>query len=714
MLTGLVAPLVVAMLALAIVLVVGALPAHEPLRRVVTSAGPLLAVVAVHLPLPVAALAGLIPDGPITADLVAAGWSPSWTASLVAGAIALAALALAATHQRSAVIAALLPLTAATATVLVLLPVDTPDLAVLLAVPVLALAIELAALVTVRDAFWSRVTRPTALTTEVIGITVFGLAAVTLVPWVLLAPAAAADPALALAIAVVGLAWAVAAARRVIAGGWRQDAVVGTLVLGSLHLVAAVEVGAPGTALVPWLLLAVAAASLAWLPLRAPDGRAVHRGWPGAIAAGVAGVTGAVATSWTSVDVVVVGGLAAVILGAHAWAAARAAVGDAAAALAVLLPAAVATVLLVAVSPGASALPATGRTLVVVGLLLGLAAVSDRVPVGADLVRAVAAGVAMWAPAGSWHVLGLDGGQRFVLDLGAIHAGAIAVCALAVIWLGLDALRRARPWLVALAAPVAVRGVVAGLLVLGVPVAATGLVLLGAAAITLVVALVATGRGGCRPWWSAAVSAPTGWLLLGDDPTLRAWVTVAFGAAIVAAGLLRRRPVVGHLGGVVVTHRALAAARRSREVTATDLWVLPIAAQLWAAGWYARRGGTSSWLADVPPMLLVVGPGARRAAGGRSRLAHPAGRNDRGHSPWSAAVRSPPRGAARGRVARARRRRHRGDPGGRRLRADLGVAGGGRVRAARRGGRDRAVGDLPRRVGASAHRGDRRALRLRR
>jgi hypothetical protein len=54
------------------------------------------------------------------------------------------------------------------------------------------------------------------------------------------------------------------------------------------------------------------------------------------------------------------------------------------------------------------------------------------------------------------------------------------------------------------------------------------------------------------------------------------------------------------------------------EVRALDVWVLPVAAQLWVAGAVTRRRtGTSSWVTDVPPLLLVTLPAlAERVAGG--------------------------------------------------------------------------------------------------
>jgi hypothetical protein len=115
----------------------------------------------------------------------------------------------------------------------------------------------------------------------------------------------------------------------------------------------------------------------------------------------------------------------------------------------------------------------------------------------------------------------------------------------------------------------------------------------------------------------ASVAALPGWLLLGDAAELRAWTTVAAGAAVVAVGVRSRQLVVAHLGGVVMvlgTWWLLSLA----EVAATDLWVLAGRAPAVDRRGVTRRArGTSSWLVDVPPLLLVAVPAlAERLAGG--------------------------------------------------------------------------------------------------
>jgi hypothetical protein len=588
-----------------------ALPA---VARVPQVAGGVLGVAAVHLPLAVGVLtAGA--DRWFGRDLAAAGWTTSWELTLLSAGLATGVVGAVASRLRSRVLAGFVPVSAATAAILVAAPAATPDAVVVLVVPVLAATLQLAALATVRDPFWSGVTRVAAGATEVLGLAVVPVALwVVLQPW---APAEPADPATVTAWAVVGLAWAFALTRRVVVTTWRRDLAVAAAGMVVLHVVAAVAVVSPGTMLRPWLLLAAAVGSLVWVPFGGSSGtrRAVDAGWPAAIGLAVGSTSLALAVAWTSPHVVPVALLAVTVLALHAAAAARATAGDGASALAALLPAAVGIVLLAASAPGAGGIPAPGRAVGAVALLLVLAAISDRVPLAADLVRVTAAAVAAVAPAASVSVVGLDLGQRVVLDLGAAHAGAIPVTVLAATWLVVAAVRNGRPWLAALAAPVAVRAVLSISLVLGAPVPWVGVGLLVVAGVAAVV-LADTGRWRLPAAALVLVAAPTGWLLLGDDPTLRAWATIATGAVLVAAGVLRRNVVVGQLGGVVATvgvWRLFALA----EVTAADVWVLPVAVQLAVAGRLARRRGASSWVADVPPLLLVAVPAlGERLAGG--------------------------------------------------------------------------------------------------
>jgi hypothetical protein len=603
--------------------------APEPLRP----AGPSLAIGALVLPLVAAATVAVVPSGGagwLQADLAAAGWATRWELTLLTGCLAIAVLVVGATRQRSSILAAQAPIAAALTVLLVLVDDRTPDLAALLALPVLALVVELAAVATVRDRFWGRITRTAAGAVELSGLLVLPWLA-----WVLLAPqpsGAAGVGEWALATAVVGVAWMGAAGRRWSADGARRDGVVVTVALAGLHLATAIEVASPGSALVPWALVVLGVVSTGWipglLPFGSPRGEARDRtapvevagGWPAAIGVAVTMAFLALVTGWSSSQLpwLALGGLAVLFL--HVRAAADAERGDASASLALLLPASIAIILAAANAPALTSLPSGLHAVLVVGALLALATAADRIAPAADLVRVVAVMAALWLPEVAWTEVGADPDQTLVLDLLGPTREAVAVTLLASAWLVLDAVRRARPRIAALAAPVLVRGVVAAGLLAGLPLPIAGMMLLVTGAAALAV-LGLMGSSAAAPWRFpagvlAAATILPGWLLLGSDERLRAWTLVVYGATAIAAGVLRRRPVVGHVGGVVTT-LGVWWLFSLEGVVGTDLWVLPVAAQLWVAGVAARRGGTSSWIADVPPLLLVVVPAlAERLAGG--------------------------------------------------------------------------------------------------
>jgi hypothetical protein len=616
-----------------VVVVAGAVllaAAPAPLRV----AGPSLASAAVVLPLVAAATAALVPGGGpawLATDLAVAGWATRWDLTVLIGCSAVAILVAGATRQRSAVLAAQVPLAAVLTVVLVLVEERTPELASLLALPVLALIIELAAVASVRDRFWVRITRPVAGATELVGL--------LLLPWVAWVlsvpqPAGAAGVAeWALAAAVVAVAWMGAAARRWVAVGGRRDLVVATVGLAGFHLAAAIEVAVPGSPFVPWSLVLLASASLGWIPgLRAlvaapgddldrPGSGEIAGGWPAAIGLAVTAVLLTLVTGWSSSQLPWLALGCLVVLLVHIRAVAAAERGDASAGLAVLLPAAVAFVLSVANAPAMLALPDAVHAVLIVGALLGVATATDRVAPAADLVRVVAAAAALTLPTLTWSQVGTDPDQALVLDLFRPAREALVVALLATGWLVVDAIRRDRPRVAAIAAPVVVRAALTVALLAGLSLPAAGVMLLvlGTAAL-VVVALVPAASAGAR--WRipagvlAAVTTLPGWLLLGQADHLRAWTLVAYGAAAIGVGVLRRRPILAHAGGVVATLGTWWLFSLG-GVVGTDLWVLPVAAQLWVAGVLARRRGTSSWIADVPPLLLVVVPAlAERLAGG--------------------------------------------------------------------------------------------------
>jgi hypothetical protein len=603
----------------------GALP---PPAVVVLAAG--LAVVAVRAPgapavlavasvlLPVAIAAATAADlvGRLGPDLVAAGWATRWDVSVVVGLLALGVLAVVATRREDAVAAAATPVVALLTGVLVVADGRTPQLAALLVVPVLALTIELAALATVRDRFWSRTIRPVAVAGEVLG-----LALVPVALWLVLDRGAVGSPSsdLALVAAVLAAAWCAAAARRVVAGGWRRDLVVALSGTTVLFLGAAAALGWPGAPGAAWVVVGGAVASVAWLPSRAsrPAGAPrIERGWPAAIAMVVTATGLAVTAVWSTATLPGVATVAAGALLLHVGEAARAHREDAAAALAVLLPATILLFVVVAAAPALTVLTPAVRAVALAAMLLVLAATSDRVPVAADLTRATAALAALVVPAGPLPWRGTDPDQLLVLDLLRPTPEALLVTLLVTAWLLLDASRHGRPRIAAFAVPVALRGwlAVAAAATLALPVA--GVVLLVVAAVLAGVAAVVAGPLRLPAVVAAVTWTLPGWMLLGAADHLRAWTLVVYGAIAVSAGLLRRQPPLAHLGGVVTTLGTWWLFSQA-DVTATDVWMLPVAAQLWIAGALARRRGTSSWIADVPPLLLVAVPAlAERLAGG--------------------------------------------------------------------------------------------------
>jgi hypothetical protein len=575
-------------------------------------AAPVLAFTAVHLPLVVVLLEPLAPRAAFVADLLAAGWGvDAWRVGVLAGVLAVGMLAVTATRWRRGVFALAALISAATTSVLVAIVASTPEVVTLLALPVLALAVELAALATGGDAFWRRYTGPAAQFAEVAGAFLVPLAIVA-AAMPLSATDRAADADLGVAVAVIAVAWLTAAGRRAIGATWRSDVVAWLVGIAAIHVAAAVALLYPGAAVRLGLFVGVAAASLLWLPL--PD-RDAAGGDPrrAAITLVVVASVLALVTSWQTTWVLPVAGLLAVVLAVHAHAASQLAIEDASLHLAALLPTSVGVVAATA-APGSVGVPSWLRAALAVVVLLAFAATTDRLPMAADLLRLTAAVVAYLAPLEP-VIAGDSWAQASAIVAVVASPAAIVVTLVAAGWLVTDAWRLRRPWLAAFAAPVLVRALVS-IAVGKVPLVACGLVLLVLAGAALVVALtVETLRLPAGTF--ALVAGVIGWGLLGNADHLRAWTIVAAGAALVSAGLLRRDQLVGHLGGMVMTLGTwwlLGIA----DVTATDVWVLPVAAQLWVAGWMARRrNGTSSWLTDVPPMLLVVIPAlGERLVGG--------------------------------------------------------------------------------------------------
>jgi hypothetical protein len=625
-LTGLVpaAWAVVAVAGLGLVLARGADGPLVPVRRAVA---PTLALLAVHLPLAVQLFASIPGSGGPLADLQAAGWAPSgWVSTLGVGMAAVAVLAVSASWSCSSLVAGLTPLTGGAAVLAALLPPGTPRLALFVVPAVVAVAIELATLATAHDGLWAGPTRRLALATEVVGAVVASQTVVIALAtrYGLVAP----DPELAVMLAVLAVAWAVAGLRRWLQDGTASAVLPVALGLVAVHLAGALAVaGAPPLLQVVLLLLA-AGGTLAWSGwVPAVD---LGDGPVGHLAAVVAIVLLSAATAVGFDQDVLLLVLASVptVVGLHLRAAmaVRRRSEDLLTGLAV--PTALA--LVVAIAWLLSALPgaiASFAGLAGLAAVLAFAWCLDERPAVADAIRLAAALGGLRVLVVGWPAVPLIGAS-LVGDPGLGEYGWLAIVGLRLLpaallpaglvaaWLLLDALRTRRPRIAVLAAPVLIRAVGALALTLGLSPSLTGVVLIASA--VGAVWLLLAGPVPIRPAAGAglAVALPVGWLLVADDPTLRAWVLLAGGLAVVAAGALTRDAVVAHLGGVTAVLGTWQWAA-ILEVTALDLWLLPVAVHLAVAGLRARRvGSVSSWVAYVPPLLLVAVPAVVERIGG--------------------------------------------------------------------------------------------------
>jgi hypothetical protein len=673
LLGGPIAPLAVAVVALLLVLAATLVPVRrwvdgrvevDPLRRAIPdSAGPALAILAVFLPLVVAVLDAWPGTGGVLRSLTVAGWLPTdWLVIALTGAIAVAALALVATRRASMPLAIVTLATAIAAGITTILPAGTPRLAVLIAVPMAGLLLELTAAATRHDRTWAPPTRAVAAVAEVLAILV-GTGVI------LGAVLGERDVELAISFGLAATAWLVAGLRRVPCTSF--EAVLGPLLVGVavLHGVAAVDLAGWDVVVSLGLLVGVALATVLWTELvralptavpsttgpstapvaagtapgaslpPAPTGRRFASVAPpapprvplavrvpaatasSAAAVGVVLATLAAALATGSVQQLATAAAVAVVGGVHLHTALAARRLGAAPLTWSLGPVTVIALLLAADAAGRTSLTDLVAVLVASLALAGLAHAIDRLPAAADGVRGVLMLLGLVAvtppwPSSSFAAGGNTLGADAVAALGLVPS-AVVPSLVAVVLLLLAARVTGRSMLVAFAAPVAVRVVIAGSLATGltVTVAAVVLFALVAGAAT---AGVLTPRYRAATITFAAIGVPIGWLLVGDARVARACVLLGTGGLLLLGGVVRRVPWAGYLGGVVATF-GLWDLLGAFEVTAVDVWVLPVAVYLWVAAHLARRAGTlrSSWAVDVPPLLLVVVPAVvERATGG--------------------------------------------------------------------------------------------------
>jgi hypothetical protein len=640
-------------------------PSPRSLAGVLATAASVLALLAVYGPLVVGVAAAALtpggpwgattvtPTGPVAAQLIAAGWlADVWTTGALAGLFAVATLAVAATRQRSSRLALATPITTIAALLVTVMPPATPRLALLLAPAVAFLGFELAAAVATTATTATTSTTPGATSPVVPALwshplrTAAWLAELTttmLLPVVLLLVLGVSVPgggdveaAFALAVGALGLL--VAIVRRRLAGG---DAPEVPVLLGGAGLAAAAAVAL----LVPTFVTTAGLrplTRLGWLPVALvllatagvtlgdclrPEAPARRRGMVAVAVGTVLAVLATTSMLWQPL-LLAVAVVSVLVVAAHLRCACAAGGPWAAELVAAALPVAVGIAFAGLLGPGTvgglGSLAATGWTLL--ALLALTLAVAPLAPARAGTLTAVALiGLLAGGTAAGWTypaavapgqaiALGLVGGG--VASLVPLGLAVTAIVAVAVRW------RDAR--LAVLVAPLAVRALVVVALAIGDGRVLPGRLLLVLAGSLVAVALVAgiaalLAPASARPGLAtvAGVALVVGWLLLAHDPTLRAGFHVALGVTVAVGGLLRRQAVVAHLGGGLATF-GLWQLLGLRGVESLDLYALPLAVHLWATGQVVRRRhGTSSWLTDVPPLLLVAVPAlAERLAGG--------------------------------------------------------------------------------------------------
>jgi hypothetical protein len=593
------APSLVALAAAGAVLLVirdGRAAAGGQVQRLAT---PVLATVALVGPLVVAVVAeGLAAVGGAPLRTAAAtGWSPTtWRDAATSGAIAVVALAVAAAVRRSSRLWATVPVAAAIAAIGLLLPGDAPRLAAMLPWPLLFLAVEVSARQLVDDRHLAGAAATVARSVEVVAAF-----AVPAIAWRAagLELGAGADRELAAVLGLTALAWGVATTRR----HPRSGGGIATAAVAAVAAAAALVTAVPSAGLaVPILAGAVV---LGWRWPAAGD--------PGRVASAATVVVGGLAVAAAVTHALTVPGLAAglvpvaaaaVVAGVLARRIGRHAAEDGAGLVAavVLLPTvalavAAAGLALGRVSPDVVAQVGT------VGLALGCAALADRQPTVADLLRVLAAAVAVLVPAG--ELVGTLDGATLAAPACVLLAGVMTV----------ETVRTGRRRLSLLVGPALVQAVAGVAWSLTASRPTTGAVLL----LLAVAVLPATTRTDLRAAvvTTAVLAGVPGVALLSVSPLAVAWAMVVLGLATVAAGAYLGQPVVTHAGGVVATLGVWQLLGLT-GVTATDVWVAPLALHLWLTASRARRAGTiTSWAADVPPLLLITVPAvAERLAGG--------------------------------------------------------------------------------------------------
>ena len=455
------------------------------------------------------------------------------------------------------------------------------------------LGVQLAALLVRHDRFWSTPARWVADVSLAGTVTVALGGMVVLLPAVVLWPAVEgwSDPAAALTLGLMALAWLVAALRRVPvpAASWPAAGEVAGHPLGVLALaaaVAAVEAGTStfaATALAMFLAAAllavagteVAAAAAALFSVSAPG---LAWRWPIlAVAVAVAGGTAMAAAAVRRVGPAGPGDL----VGAYVLAVVACWCGAEAAAF-----------LVAEVGDGlALSVAVTG--------LWALAPLLDR---GRHSLGDVAR-VATTVPP--------------VVAVGLRPGQALSVAAVATVLLLFDAVRLDRPTVGLGPAAVVQLVVVHGCRLAGLTLAETGLALCVAAGVWSGVAVLVSARWQLPLLAAAGAGVVAGVALAAGDVGMLANALLVSGGIGVAAGVVSKSAVVGNTGGAVVVVGIMAHLSQS-QVSALEAYLAPVTAQLLLVGLEVRRrAGVSSWVAYGPAVALLGGSAfAERLAGG--------------------------------------------------------------------------------------------------
>lgn len=625
-LTTPVAPSVV--VALAALLLVGLVASSSPVIDVWKAGTVALAATSVLMPLIATALEYGLARGQLVAALSSAGWAlNSWQTPAIAGVLAVAATATRATLARSWRLAVMTPVLAGVAVITTLIPSNTPRLAWLLIAPVALLLCEIAGLLGRHDALWGRVGERLAAAGELLAIPVV-LAAAQLVvfgPWLM----TEADGEVAVALGVGGSALMTAAVRRMLASpisgsmardrgtiGGRAVLLVGAAVVMSTAMLVAAMPTRPSV--LPTIVLLTVVAG--WILVdRAVANTATTRWYaPARAAVATLLIVLAAGASIGTAATLVVAILAAPLVGGHLWGLHRhpdgvpitvalAPVGVLVSVICALLP--VDAAIVEALSSVPIELVQLG---VFTGAVLALAACIDRVAVLADLARGFVGLMLLFALGTSWTPATLTEGvstpaQRAVLELLTPAPALLVVLAPAILWLLVDTVRTQRMRIALIVAPLTVRLVASIVAAASAGSVALGLVLVTFAIITAISALMV------RDLWlrlslsaAAGIAGIAGWVLIDVSPHARAFALIGAGMAIVTGGVLTKRPVASHLGGVTATF-GVWTLLSLQDIWTVDVWLLPVALQWLVTAIVARRSvRASSWVLETPPILLVV------------------------------------------------------------------------------------------------------------